>query len=77
MVKSGRTTGGRIYRMFSGKKFLLTLQVGNKTDANAYANGYRKEGWLVRVTKHKLELGNTAPENWYPYRVWRRSTRSK
>lgn len=71
MGKQGRTTGGTIFRMFGGKKFLLTRQFVLKGEANTYANNMRKRGYLVRVNKEKSMLGRVA------YFVYRRARTGK
>ena len=71
MPKTGRTTGGTIFRLFNGEKFLLRGQFFNKTEANTVANKWKKNGgYFVRVTKHP-----ETKDNYRRFRVWIRARR--
>lgn len=58
-------------RMFSGQKFLLTKGFALKSEANNYANGLRKMGYLARVNKEGTMLGRVM------YFVYRRGRHNK
>jgi len=49
-----RTTGGTIYKVFGGKKYLLTRQFDSKIEAKEYAEWLRGRGYLVRIVKTNM-----------------------